>query len=77
MFAYELYTFNEGKGYEFIGILPERRKNLIRITKDSVTNWGKTILRDDGDGKNIIFRRVTIDSLSGKVLWVDLALNNN
>ena len=49
----------------------------MRITKDSVTNWGKTILSDDVDGKNIIFRRVTIDSLSGKVLWVDLALNNN
>jgi len=34
MLAYELYTFNEKRGYEFIGILPERRKNPTRITND-------------------------------------------
>jgi len=77
MFAYELYTLNEGKGYEFIGFLPDRRRNPIRITRDSVTNWGKTLLGDDMDGKNITFRRVTIDRLSGKIVCVDLILNNN
>jgi hypothetical protein len=43
MLAYELYTFNKKKGYEFIGVLPERRKNPTRITKVSITNWGKTL----------------------------------
>ena len=77
MLAYEVYTFNKKKGYEFIGVLPERRKNRRRITKNSVMNWGKVLLGDNVDRENIIFRRVTIDSLSGKILWVDLALNNN
>ncbi len=34
MLAYELYSFNNISGYELIGVLPERRKNLMRITGD-------------------------------------------
>jgi len=77
MLAYELYTFNKGKGYEFIGVLPERRKNRMRITKDSITNWGRMLLGENVDSNDIIFRPVTIDCLSGRILWVDLAFNNN
>ena len=72
MVAYELYTFNKKKGYEFIGVLPERRKNPMRITKGSVLNWGKSLLGDDVDSKNIFFKRVAIDSFSGRLLWIDL-----
>jgi hypothetical protein len=61
MLAYELYTFNKKKGYEFIGVLPERRKNPMRITKDSVMNWGKMFLSDDVESKNIFFNPVRID----------------
>ena len=61
MLAYELYTFNKKKGYEFVGVLPERRKNPMRITKDSITNWGKTLLGDHADSKNIFFKRVAMD----------------
>jgi len=77
MLAYELYTFNKGKAYEFIGVLPERRKNRMRITKDSITNWGRTLSDDDANSEDIIFRPVTIDCLSSRILWVGLALNNN
>jgi hypothetical protein len=72
MLAYELYTFNKKKGYEFMGVLPERRKNATRITKDSVMNWGKSLLGDSVDGKNMFFKRVAIDGLSGRILWIDL-----
>ena len=72
MLAYELYTFNKKKGYEIIGVLPERRKNPMRITRDSVMNWGKSLLGDDVDSKNIFFRPVRIDGLSGRILWIDL-----
>ena len=77
MLAYELYVFNKKKGYEFIGVLPERRKNPMRITRDSVMNWGKSLLGDNVDSKNMFFKRVAIDSLSDGILWIDLALNNN
>jgi hypothetical protein len=61
MLVYELYTFNKTKGYELIGVLPERRKNAARITKNSVINWGKMLLSDDVDSKNIFFKPVRID----------------
>jgi hypothetical protein len=77
MLAYELYTFNKKKGYEFIGVLPERRRNPKRITKDSVMNWGKSLLGDHVDSKSMFFKRVAIDRFSGRILWVDLSFNSN
>jgi hypothetical protein len=76
MLAYELYTFNKKKGYEFIGVLPERRENPMRITKDSILNWGKSLLGDNMDSKSMFFKQVAIDRLSGRILWVDLPVDN-
>jgi len=39
--GYELYCWRDSKGYELIGVLPERRKNPQRLTKESVLNWGQ------------------------------------
>jgi hypothetical protein len=77
MLAYELYTFNKKRGYEFIGILPERRENPIRITKDSIMNWGKSLLGDNVDSRNMFFKQVAIDRLSGRILWVDLPVDKS
>jgi hypothetical protein len=77
MLVYELYTFDKKKGYELIGVLPERRKNLMRITKDSVMNWGKMLLGDYVDNKKIFFKRITIDDFTGRMLWVNLSFNNH
>jgi hypothetical protein len=41
MVGYEFYWHDPIKGYQLIGVLPERRKNPKRITKESVLNWGK------------------------------------
>jgi len=77
MLVYELYIFNKTKGYELIGVLPERRKNPTRITNDSVTNWGKMLLDDHVDSKNIFFKPVRIIGLSDRILWQDLYFNNH
>jgi hypothetical protein len=61
MLVYELYAFNKTKGYELIGILPERRKNPARITQNSVMNWAKMLSGDDVDSKDIFFKPVRID----------------
>jgi len=71
--CYELYLHDPIKGYQLIGVLPERRKNPMRITKNSVMNWGKTLLGDDEDSKNIFLKRLTIDSLEDRILWHDLS----
>ena len=68
MMAYELYTFNKENGYAMVGVLPERRKDPMRITETSIINWGKTLLGDNGDSKNMFFKRVAIDDLSGRIL---------
>jgi hypothetical protein len=41
MMVYEFYWRDPIKGYQIIGVLPERRKNPVRITKESVLNWGE------------------------------------
>jgi len=61
MLVYELYAFNKTKGYELIGVLPERRKNPARITKNSVMNWVKMLSGDDVDSKDIFFKPVRLD----------------
>ena len=77
MVVYELYWLNPTGEYQIIGFLPERRKNSMRITKDSVMNFGKMLLGDDLESKNIFFKRLTIDSLADKILWQDLSYNNH
>jgi hypothetical protein len=76
MLAYELYTFDKINGYDFIGVLPERRKNPTRITEDSVMSWGRMLLGDNVDNKSIYFKKVTLDN-NGRLLWVNLDVNNH
>ena len=76
MVAYELYSFDEKNGIEFIGVLPERRKDPKRITKESVVNWGKMILCNHADGKKIFFKRITLDDMLGGALGVNISLAN-
>ena len=62
MLVYELYAFDKMKGYELIGVLPERRKNPVRITKNSVVNWVKMLSGNDVDRKDIFFKPVRLDA---------------
>ena len=58
MVAYEIYWSDEtGKEY-FVGILPERRKDPGRITKESVLNWGRKVIGDQIEVKDIFFTQV-------------------
>jgi hypothetical protein len=73
MVVYELYWLNPAGEYQIIGVLPERRKNPMRITKNSVVNWGKMLLGNDVDSKKIFFKRLTIESLADRILWHHLS----
>ncbi len=68
MMAYELYSVDVKNKIEFIGILPERRKDPKRITKESIVNWGRMILGNHADDKKIFYKCVTIDDNPGGVL---------
>jgi len=69
MIAYTFYWIDERERVHFIGLLPERRRRPERITKESVMNFGTTILGDNVDRNNIFFIRVTIDEGTGEIIW--------
>jgi len=60
MTAYEFYYRDEKGREHFIGILPERRKDPRRITKESVLNWGWKVIGDSSDVKDIYFVSVDV-----------------
>jgi hypothetical protein len=74
--AYELYVYDEVKGYELIGILPERRKDAKRITKESILKWGRIVLGDDVDKNSIIFKQITMNNTTGQISEVNMPFGN-
>jgi hypothetical protein len=77
MVAYELYLYDEIKGHKLIGILPERRKDPRRITKESVLKWGRMLLNDSANDNNIFFKQVEIDLNTGHVFKDNMIFNNS
>ena len=76
MIAYEFYWHDqEGKSH-LIGILPERRKNLERITQESIINWGKMAIGPDGDPDSIYFVKIKVESKSSPKLSTSECLKN-
>jgi hypothetical protein len=67
MVAYEFYWRDPIKGFELIGILPERRKVPKRITQKSILRWGRMLLYDTADRRSFYFERVTINEYTGKL----------
>ena len=64
MIGYELYWHDPIKGYQLIGVLPERRKNPKRITKESVLNWGKKHFGNNLNLNDVFFIEVVINGQS-------------
>ena len=67
MVAYEFYWRDPKKGYQHIGTLPERRKNPIRITQESVMKWGEVYFANNLNIKDMIFIQVSIDKNTGRI----------
>ncbi len=61
MTGYEIYCWRDPKGYELIGVLPERRKDPQRITKESVLNWGQKYFAIQLDPDDMYFMEVEIN----------------
>ena len=58
MLAYEFYWLDESGDRHLIGILPERRKELERITDESILNWGQEVIGDNPERKSVRFVKV-------------------
>jgi hypothetical protein len=55
MVTYEFYLSDDTKEFHPIGILYERRRDAVRISYQSIMNWGKLIVGDYVDIKDIYF----------------------
>jgi hypothetical protein len=55
MVTYEFYLNGDFREFHLLGILYERRKNPVRISYQSIMNWGKLIVGDYVDINNIYF----------------------
>jgi len=62
MDAYEFYWRDPIKGYQLIGVLPERRRTPARITQKSVINWAKIFFAKNLEINDMFFFQVTIDN---------------
>ena len=69
--TYEFYWHNPKKGYQLIGVFPERRKNLERITQESIISWARNILSKKLDSDDIFFITITKEKNTGKNLWLN------
>ena len=66
--AYEFNLRNGLNGSQFLGILPERRKDPRRITKDSIKKLGKKIIGRATESKELVFTQVTIDTDTNHII---------
>jgi hypothetical protein len=60
MCAYEFYWFDKTEKAHFIGIIKEKRENLLRVTRESVLNLGRKVIGDNADATNIYFIQVEV-----------------
>ena len=60
MLAYEFYVKDGIDKFHLLGILPERRKDPLRITYESIMNWEKLIVGDSVDSNNIYFIQIEV-----------------
>ena len=67
MVAYEFYWLDPIKGYELLGVLPERRKNPERITRKSVMGWMEKVFGNKFSTKDIYFIQMAINEYTGKI----------
>ncbi len=59
--AYQLYLWNAVKGFELVGVFPERRRNQERITDQSIANWAKVKFGKDMKAEDIFLVKVELE----------------
>lgn len=60
MVAYEFYYCDKGGDFHLLGILPERRESPMRITQESIMQWGKMVIGDVAGNDHFYFIQVNV-----------------
>ena len=66
--ACEFYVRHPSKGDQWIGILPERRRNSKRVSNETVKKWGKRLIGKEVDSTELFFIQVTFDRAAGRII---------
>jgi hypothetical protein len=66
MIAYEFYSVDKSGEPHFFAILPERRKNPLRITEESIMKWGRMVLNGKRNSRIMYFIQVEVPENSRK-----------
>ncbi len=61
MVVYKFYLRDPMNGDIFLGSLPERRKNPLRITEESIINWGRKYFGKNGKDDDIFFVKTVLE----------------
>jgi hypothetical protein len=61
MVIYKFYLRDAVKGDIFLGTLPERRKNPLRITEESIINWGRKYFSKNAEDEDIFFTKMVFE----------------
>jgi hypothetical protein len=59
--GYKFYFNDPIKGFQLVGVLPERRRDPDRITEESILNWGRQYFRCNFNSKEVFFVKVEMD----------------
>jgi hypothetical protein len=60
MVAYEFYWFDKTEKAHFLGIFRQRRRNPLRVTRESVLNLGRKVIGDHAGASGIYFIQVEV-----------------
>ncbi len=60
MVAYEFYVVDDKEEFHSLGTLPERRKDPLRMTRESIMKWGKLVVGDSVDVHDIYFIQIEV-----------------
>jgi hypothetical protein len=66
--AYEFYVRHPSKGDQWIGILPERRRNSKRVSNETIKKWGKRLIGREVNSRELFFIQVTFDRAAGRII---------
>jgi len=61
MIVYEFFLHEDDmEECHLLGILPERRKDPLRITQESIVKWGQLVVGDSVDIHNMYFVQIEV-----------------
>jgi len=67
MILYKFYLSDSIASVIFLGALPERRRNVKRITDQSIINWGRKYFGGNGKDDDIFFIKTVLEESEGLV----------